>query len=97
MTQAPLSNVPDTKGRFGQFGGVYVPETLVAALDQLESEYARAKSDPDFHAELTALLSTFVGRRSVWQENNGQGDNGQDESTNSCSLSPLGPLGRGVR
>ena len=62
MTHAPLSNVPDTAGRFGPYGGTYVPETLVAALNQLENEYELAKADPDFHMELNTLLSTFVGR-----------------------------------
>ncbi len=62
MTQAPLSNVPNTAGRFGPFGGVYVPETLVAALNQLETEYTRAKADPAFQLDLNNLLGTFVGR-----------------------------------
>jgi tryptophan synthase beta chain len=59
---APLSAVPDALGRFGRFGGRYVPETLSAALDQLEREYAAASVDPGFHAELDSLLKTFVGR-----------------------------------
>jgi tryptophan synthase beta chain len=54
--------VPDALGRFGRFGGRYVPETLSAALDQLEREYAAASVDPGFHAELDSLLKTFVGR-----------------------------------
>jgi tryptophan synthase beta chain len=63
MPAAPaLSSVPDTLGRFGRFGGRYVPETLSAALDQLEREYALAVADPTFQAELDALLSAFVGR-----------------------------------
>ncbi|MBL8746842.1 MAG: tryptophan synthase subunit beta [Phycisphaerae bacterium] len=62
MPAAPLSNVPDAAGRFGPFGGRYVPETLVAALDQLASEYQRAANDPHFHAELDHLLKSFVGR-----------------------------------
>jgi tryptophan synthase beta chain len=61
-TAAPLSNVPDTLGRFGTFGGRYVPETLSAALDQLEQAYAEAVADPAFAAELDGLLSAFVGR-----------------------------------
>ncbi|MFM7185762.1 MAG: tryptophan synthase subunit beta [Planctomycetota bacterium] len=59
---APLSNVPDALGRFGTFGGRYVPETLSAALDQLERAYAEAVADPSFAAELDGLLSAFVGR-----------------------------------
>ncbi|MBL0926884.1 MAG: tryptophan synthase subunit beta [Phycisphaerales bacterium] len=58
----PLSAVPSASGRYGAFGGVYVPETLVSALVQLEEEYRRARSDPAFSAELDALLATFVGR-----------------------------------
>jgi tryptophan synthase beta chain len=57
-----VSNVPDALGRFGRFGGRYVPETLSAALDQLEREYANAQADPAFQAELDSLLSAFVGR-----------------------------------
>jgi tryptophan synthase beta chain len=57
-----LSRVPDAFGRFGSFGGRYVPETLSAALDQLERAYADAHADPAFAAELDRLLSAFVGR-----------------------------------
>ncbi len=55
---------PDARGRFGQFGGRFVPETLTRALDELEAEYAAAKQDPNFHAELDGLLKSFVGRPS---------------------------------
>jgi tryptophan synthase beta chain len=58
----PVSSVPDRLGRFGRYGGRYVPETLSAALDQLERAYADAIADPAFAAELDALLATFVGR-----------------------------------
>ena len=61
-TAAPLSQVPDRLGRFGRFGGRYVPETLSAALDQLDAAYAEAVADPAFAAELDALSSAFVGR-----------------------------------
>jgi tryptophan synthase beta chain len=54
--------VPDAYGRFGRFGGRYVPETLSAALDQLERAYAEAVADRGFATELDGLLSTFVGR-----------------------------------
>ena len=50
------------RGRFGRFGGRYVPETLVTALDELEREYEAARSDPAFEAELALLLKDFVGR-----------------------------------
>ena len=61
---SPDASLPDEKGRFGEFGGRFVPETLVAALDQLESEYEKAKKDPIFQAELDVLLRDFVGRPS---------------------------------
>jgi tryptophan synthase beta chain len=56
--------VPDSAGRFGQFGGRYVPETLVRALDQLTDEYAKAKADDAFQKELSLLFRDFVGRPS---------------------------------
>jgi tryptophan synthase beta chain len=62
VTPPQLSLVPDALGRFGQFGGRYVPETLSAALDQLEQAYAEATADPSFAEELDGLLSAFVGR-----------------------------------
>ncbi len=49
-------------GRFGVYGGRYVPETLMAALEELEREYARAKRDPKFQKRLDVLLRTFAGR-----------------------------------
>ena len=51
-------------GRFGAFGGRYVPETLVPALDELESALEVALADPAFHAELNGLLQHYVGRPS---------------------------------
>src|SRR5438034_248088 len=57
-------HVPDTAGRFGQFGGRYVPETLSFALDQLAAAYAEAKADAAFQAELDELLRNYVGRPS---------------------------------
>ncbi|HEY1270389.1 MAG TPA: tryptophan synthase subunit beta [Terriglobales bacterium] len=49
-------------GRFGVYGGRYVPETLMAALDELEREYAKAKRDPRFRRRLDELLRTYAGR-----------------------------------
>jgi tryptophan synthase beta chain len=49
-------------GRFGRFGGCYVPEILVPALEQLESAFLDAQSDPAFAAELTDLLTNYAGR-----------------------------------
>ena len=57
-----LSAVPDDLGRFGRFGGRYVPETLSAALDQLEKAYDEAIADPVFTRELDGLFAAFVGR-----------------------------------
>ncbi len=53
---------PDATGHFGPYGGRFVPETLVLALDQLSAEYARAQADPAFTAELAATLRDFAGR-----------------------------------
>ena len=49
-------------GRFGRFGGRYVPETLVSALDELAAAYLKARTDPSFESELAELLRDFVGR-----------------------------------
>jgi tryptophan synthase beta chain len=49
-------------GRFGAYGGRYVPETLMAALEELEHAYAQAQADPLFHAELDSLLADYAGR-----------------------------------
>ena len=59
-----LSNVPDSAGRFGDFGGRYVPETLVYALEQLATAYGEAIKDTSFHTELDTLLASYVGRPS---------------------------------
>jgi tryptophan synthase beta chain len=48
--------------RFGPYGGRYVPETLIPALDELERAWVEARDDPGFRAELDALLATYVGR-----------------------------------
>lgn len=62
-TNSP-SQQPDARGRFGEFGGRYVPETLTRALEELQVEYESAKKDPKFQEELNELLRTFVGRAS---------------------------------
>jgi tryptophan synthase beta chain len=56
--------VTSSADRFGVFGGRYVPETLIPALDELEAAYDAARVDPAFQAELAELLSTYVGRPS---------------------------------
>src|SRR4051794_14635117 len=62
---APASvNLPDASGHFGAYGGVFVPETLVSALSQLEAEYTKAKNDPEFQREFDYYLREFVGRPS---------------------------------
>jgi tryptophan synthase beta chain len=53
---------PDARGRFGDFGGRFVPESLMAALDELEREYTAAREDPEFAATLTRLERTYTGR-----------------------------------
>src|SRR5437763_10674527 len=55
---------PDALGRFGAFGGRFVPETLMDALNQLAEEYERAKVDPEFQARLNGYLAHYVGRPS---------------------------------
>ena len=56
------SQIPDASGHFGLFGGKYVPETLMAALSELEAAYATAKADPAFWAELNDLYHHYAGR-----------------------------------
>jgi tryptophan synthase beta chain len=58
------ATLPDARGRFGQFGGRYVPETLMFALDQLDAAYRDAKADPAFRAEFDRLMHDYVGRPS---------------------------------
>lgn len=53
---------PDSAGHFGEYGGVYVPETLMTALQDLEREYLKAKDDPEFQEELSSHLAEFAGR-----------------------------------
>lgn len=54
--------LPDARGHFGEFGGKYVPETLMPAVAELERAYRAALADPAFRAELNDLLRTYVGR-----------------------------------
>lgn len=57
--QGPL---PDARGHFGRYGGKFVPETLMAALTELEKVYLEAKADPGFQSELQGYLRHYVGR-----------------------------------
>jgi tryptophan synthase beta chain len=59
-----LSRFPDAQGRFGDYGGRYVSETLMPLVLQLEAAYAEAKADPGFRAELDSFLKYYVGRPS---------------------------------
>jgi tryptophan synthase beta chain len=67
MTVTPISpslQQPDNFGRFGRFGGKYVPETLMPALSELETAYNRYKDESEFQQELNGLLKDYVGRPS---------------------------------
>jgi tryptophan synthase beta chain len=57
-----LTSLPDANGHFGQYGGKFVPETLVSALGELEREYDLAKKDEAFRQEFSYLLSDYCGR-----------------------------------
>jgi tryptophan synthase beta chain len=57
-----LQQLPDARGHFGPYGGMFVPETLMSALDELAAEYEIAKNDPAFQNELEELLRNFAGR-----------------------------------
>ncbi|MBC7969554.1 MAG: tryptophan synthase subunit beta [Verrucomicrobia bacterium] len=63
-TAALPQNRPDALGRFGKFGGKYVPETLMPALTELEAAFQQYRADPGFQQELQGLLRDYVGRPS---------------------------------
>ena len=60
-----MSNSPDSRGRFGQHGGQYIPETLMNAVIELEEAYNTYKDDPEFNAELSDLLNNYANRPSL--------------------------------
>ena len=63
MTNSPATaSLPDSNGRFGSFGGRFVPETLMPALEQLDRAYQSAREDDEFQSQLAHLLQTYVGR-----------------------------------
>ncbi|MEU6021443.1 tryptophan synthase subunit beta [Micromonospora sp. NPDC047134] len=64
----PAAQVPDGAGRFGRFGGRFVPEALVAALDELEAAHRTAMVDEGFRAELAALMRDYAGTPSLLYE-----------------------------
>jgi tryptophan synthase beta chain len=57
-----MTHKPDSNGRFGAYGGRYVPETLIPALDELEDAFEEAWESPEFHAEFDGLLRDYAGR-----------------------------------
>src|SRR6516165_2800344 len=64
LTGPPRPQLPDALGRFGAFGGRFVPETLMDALNRLAEAYDEARSDPAFRARLDGYLADYVGRPS---------------------------------
>ena len=62
MAKQEQASLPDDRGRFGDFGGKYIPETLMAAVAELEEAYLNAKVDVDFQDRLGHLLRTYAGR-----------------------------------
>jgi len=61
-TETPIYSLPDAKGHFGQYGGRYIPETLMQSVIELEKEYDRAQANPEFKNRLNELLKEYVGR-----------------------------------
>ena len=59
-----LYDLPDARGHFGPYGGTFVAETLIQALDDLKAHYAKYQYDPEFKAEFENELKHFVGRPS---------------------------------
>ena len=68
MTPEATAQVKAILGHFGNYGGRFVPEALIGALDQLEAAHLAAKSDPSFQAELAELHCTYTGRPSIITE-----------------------------
>lgn len=64
----PEGHVPNAEGYFGDFGGKFIPEALVAAVDEVAVEYEKAKGDPTFAAELNDLMVNYTGRPSALTE-----------------------------
>src|SRR6058998_1947646 len=62
MSAVASADLPDAKGRFGPYGGRFVPETFMHPLQQLEEEYFRAQNDPEFRREFEYYLREFCGR-----------------------------------
>ncbi|MCE9532921.1 MAG: tryptophan synthase subunit beta, partial [Planctomycetes bacterium] len=64
-TLPDVMTLPDHRGRFGPYGGRYVPETLMFAIEQLDKAYAEAREDSEFQAEFHRLMKEYVGRPSL--------------------------------
>jgi tryptophan synthase beta chain len=64
QANSPIVQVPDAQGRFGKFGGKYVPETLMPALSELEAAFYQYRNDSEFQQEFQGLLRDYVGRPS---------------------------------
>jgi tryptophan synthase beta chain len=62
MSNSESATLPDARGRFGEYGGRFVPETLMPALEELTEQYLRARDDAEFQAELEYYLREYVGR-----------------------------------
>lgn len=62
QTKSKTYSFPDARGYYGQFGGKFVPEILIPAIQELEEEFQKAKEDPEFNQELAKLLDEYVGR-----------------------------------
>src|SRR3546814_20625487 len=65
MTTQPVMGDPGTSGRFGSYGGRYIPETLIGACAELDAAFRDAWADPAFRAELDDLLRGYAGRPSL--------------------------------
>ena len=63
----PVENtaLPDARGRFGEFGGRYVPEVLMPAFEELTAAYEAVREDPEFRRELDYYLKEYVGRPKI--------------------------------
>ncbi|HEX3790479.1 MAG TPA: tryptophan synthase subunit beta [Pseudonocardiaceae bacterium] len=68
ITPEPDRHDPDARGYFGAYGGRFMPEALMAALDELSAEYDKARIDPEFTGELLRLLRDYAGRPSLLTE-----------------------------
>lgn len=64
----PEGLIPSAEGYFGAYGGKFIPEALVAAVDEVAVEYEKAKSDPAFAAELGELMVHYTGKPSALTE-----------------------------